>query len=508
MAVNRINKIQSAIVSRVFMSKNDRSKLTELKKQIKNDAREAFAKSESTAPTKSDVKKLVSERLGKHWYHQAVVGDLLDYAKSAGPTQLLHGTMVDTKQAIPDRTTGTDQGKHSKVKLLKSPSLQCGHIELYDTGNLIASGGFGQVYSGSKLSRDGNLEPVAMKTISPENASAGKERTALRAWNDIGSPNLVKYYCSVETRDLKLPFMKQRGHGKDLMLLFMEQCEQRSHDFALKLRSIPEKGMPRVEKEKIMRSLVMQLLQGMAALHQHDFKHLDIKPGNVMLSYDGVLKVIDAGYATQETSIKACHGTAGYIAPELQANQPGIDLKMCDAYSTGITIQELYRSAGLAPEIHKAERVPVFADAKHFLCTEDPSTRMSIDDFLETGLFADTYPPDELTRMLLQHKLISGKPQDAQEAQTAKRSPVTNANQSNAGSIDSNTASVPSQTGATQGSDSSRQDLPDQNLFSSMRGPSRMNGWQSNGYRLGRHTTKTQKDEVDLYSYFRKRANW
>lgn len=484
--MNRINKIQRAVVSRVFMSKKDRSKMTELKQQIKNDLRDNFVRSESSAPTRSDIEKLVSDRLGKRWYNKTLVGHLVDYAKSNGPEELRHGTMILTERAIPESPPGTAESKPSRVKLLKSPTLQRGHIEIYETDSLIASGGFGSVYRGPKYVRDGTSEPVAMKIVSPKNAYASQERTALRAWNDIGSPNLVKYHCSTETGDM--------------MMLFMEQCEQDTLDFASKLKSIPEQEMPLAEKEKIMRSVVAQLLQGMAALHRHGFKHLDIKPGNAMLSCDGVLKIIDAGFATQETSAEHC-GTPGFMAPEFDAQQPDIDLKMCDAYSAGMTIMSLFDEAGLTSETHEAVGNPVYFDAFHFLCNPDPDVRMSIDDFLTTGLFQDIYPPDELTRTLLQHKLISGTPQ-----------PGASANESR--------ASSPSETGATQGSGSSRRDLPDEDLFSSMRGPTRAAvpprkggilsalGWQSKGHGAGRRAAKAQEGEVDLYSYFRERADW
>lgn len=87
-----------------------------------------------------------------------------------------------------------------------------------------------------------------------------------------------------------------------------------------------------------------QILAALAAAHRRDVIHRDIKPQNVMLASDGLLKVTDFGIAragaeSDMTEAGSVIGTAQYLSPE-QAHG-GELTSASDCYSAGIVLYEM-----------------------------------------------------------------------------------------------------------------------------------------------------------------------
>lgn len=93
-------------------------------------------------------------------------------------------------------------------------------------------------------------------------------------------------------------------------------------------------------------SIAEQCLAGVAAAHQHGIVHCDLKPENLMVTPEGMIKILDFGFAqptpqagaTETLSCATLGGTPGYIAPEVLLG--GTPDERSDIFSLGIVLYE------------------------------------------------------------------------------------------------------------------------------------------------------------------------
>jgi serine/threonine-protein kinase len=80
-----------------------------------------------------------------------------------------------------------------------------------------------------------------------------------------------------------------------------------------------------------------QVAEGMAYMHQQGFVHADMKPSNILITENDVVKIIDLGQACPIGTVKKrIQGTPGYMAPE-QAHRQAITPRT-DIYNFGATM--------------------------------------------------------------------------------------------------------------------------------------------------------------------------
>jgi len=102
------------------------------------------------------------------------------------------------------------------------------------------------------------------------------------------------------------------------------------------------KGKIFSEKEAI--DIILQLASALGHAHSLGLVHRDVKPKNIMISKDGVVKLADMGLARETTDVKAAKheqgkafGTPYYIAPEQIRGLVDIDGR-ADIYALGATL--------------------------------------------------------------------------------------------------------------------------------------------------------------------------
>jgi serine/threonine protein kinase/Flp pilus assembly protein TadD len=199
----------------------------------------------------------------------------------------------------------------------------------------VGSGGMGVVYRGY----DAHLErEVAIKVLSPgtiaDDRARKRFRNEARALSKLNHPNIATVF----------DFHSQDGRD----FLVMEFIEGITLNQKLSGGSLSEKDVIIVGT---------QLADGLAAAHEQGVIHLDLKPGNLRLTTDGRLKILDFGLAKLRmpskeplasetaTETQVIAGTLGYMAPE-QVLGDEIDART-DIHAAGLV---LYQAAtGLAP---------------------------------------------------------------------------------------------------------------------------------------------------------------
>jgi eukaryotic-like serine/threonine-protein kinase len=103
--------------------------------------------------------------------------------------------------------------------------------------------------------------------------------------------------------------------------------------------------LARQERLGLDRSLAIvgQAAVALGAAHRAGLVHCDVKPGNLLVRRDGVVKVIDFGVARAPgeqagDSADAVSGTVAYLSPEQAAGQPAAPAS--DVYGLGVVAYE------------------------------------------------------------------------------------------------------------------------------------------------------------------------
>ncbi|RMG44210.1 MAG: serine/threonine protein kinase [Candidatus Dadabacteria bacterium] len=112
--------------------------------------------------------------------------------------------------------------------------------------------------------------------------------------------------------------------------------------------------------------ILHELCQGLEAIHNENIVHRDVKPGNVLVTQDGTIKIADFGIARQEISDLTLPdeaiGSALYMAPEVWSGEK--PTAATDIYSLGVMMYQL--ATGSVPF---AGRSPAEVMKKHLKAT-------------------------------------------------------------------------------------------------------------------------------------------
>ncbi|XP_066889340.1 serine/threonine-protein kinase STK11 isoform X4 [Kogia breviceps] len=176
-----------------------------------------------------------------------------------------------------------------------------------------------------------------------------------------------------------------------------------------KLRRIPN-GEANVKK------YFCQLVDGLEYLHSQGIVHKDIKPGNLLLTTGGTLKISDLGVAealhpfAEDDTCRTSQGSPAFQPPEIANGLDTFSGFKVDIWSAGVTLYNI--TTGLYPfegdniyklfeNIGKGEYTipgdcgPPLADLLQGMLEYEPAKRFSIQQIRQHSWFRKKHPPAE-----------------------------------------------------------------------------------------------------------------
>jgi tetratricopeptide (TPR) repeat protein len=208
------------------------------------------------------------------------------------------------------------------------------HFEVLDK---LGQGGMGVVYKARDLKLD---RLVALKFLPPSAAGDGDAERRFRKEAQTASaldhPNICTVYEIDEAEDGR-PFIA------------MAYCDGETLKQRLARGPLPPDAAVAV---------AVQIVRGLAAAHEQDIVHRDVKPGNIALMGDGTARLLDFGLATLSTTfatraeaalegptatgrgaLESGAGTVAYMSPEQARGEP-FDHRT-DLWSLGVVLAEM-----------------------------------------------------------------------------------------------------------------------------------------------------------------------
>ena len=195
----------------------------------------------------------------------------------------------------------------------------------------LARGGMGDVFEAEDLSLG---RPVAIKILHPNFASDGaftsRFRREAQAAANLSHPNIVGIY--------------DFGEDGDTYYMVMELIEGKT------LRDVARSEGPLLPRRAA--EIVAEAAAALTVAHAAGVYHRDIKPGNIMLTPDGSVRVTDFGIARalddseELTRTGAVIGTATYFSP----NRP----RVCRPTSAATSTRSASSCTNYSPGSHRS----------------------------------------------------------------------------------------------------------------------------------------------------------
>jgi hypothetical protein len=209
-----------------------------------------------------------------------------------------------------------------------TPATRLGTYEILSS---LGTGGMGEVYR----ARDTRLgREVAIKVL-PAELAADRDRLArfereARSASALNHPNIVTIY--------------EIGGADSIAYISMELVRGTT------LRDLLDQGALPMKR---LLALSVQIADGLARAHEAGIVHRDLKPENLMVTRDGLVKILDFGLAklvgtspelsqlrtVASTGPGVVLGTVGYMSPEQAVGRPA-DFR-ADQFSLGAIVYEM-----------------------------------------------------------------------------------------------------------------------------------------------------------------------
>lgn len=210
----------------------------------------------------------------------------------------------------------------------------------YQVLERLGAGGMGVVYKAIDL-RLGRA--VALKFLPGHLTGDATAKTRLQAEaqaaSTLDSPNIGVIHEIGETRDGRLFIVMAYYEGQTLQ------------------QKIAAGPVPLGESI----GLAMQVTRALASVHRRSIVHRDVKPSNILVTSDGVVKLLDFGIAKASggdvTRDGPTPGTIGYMSPE-QTRGERVDART-DLWSVGVVLHEML--TGRRPFLRDNDQATIYA---------------------------------------------------------------------------------------------------------------------------------------------------
>jgi predicted Ser/Thr protein kinase len=199
----------------------------------------------------------------------------------------------------------------------------------YRVVTLLGRGGMGVVYLADDL-RLGH--PVALKFLPAILAS--DPRRLQQFHDEVRHSRQISHSNVCDVYDI--------GDVDGHLFLSMEYVEGRDLAAVLRDAAAEGSGAARLPEAEAV-DLARQICAGLAAVHASGVLHRDLKPANIMITNEGVARLLDFGIAMsgeEQAADRITEGTPAYMAPE-QLVERQVSVRS-DIYALGLVMYELF----------------------------------------------------------------------------------------------------------------------------------------------------------------------